>query len=88
MIKTILAVIMLIKLDKDTKHKTSWYIYILSFIILSNMKFNGMGYLMVFSFLFVCRYLYKSYKKKNLLIDFRRLCFIFIPLFSFRNAQE
>ena len=77
----IIAVSMLIKLDKNIKHGTSWYIYIMSFIILSNMKFNGMGYLMVFSFLFVCRYLYKAFKSKNLLFEFKRLCLIFIPLF-------
>ena len=77
----VISVIMLIKLDKNIKHNTSWYIYIMSFIILANMKFNGMGYLMVFSFLFVCKYLYKTIKDKKFLDVFKRLCIIFIPLF-------
>lgn len=71
----------LIKLDYDIKDKESWLIYSLSFIILANMKFNGLGYLLVFSFLFVCRYLYKAIKNKDFLTLFKKLCIIFIPLF-------
>lgn len=76
-----LAVLCLIKLDNNIKDKESWLIYILTFIILSNMKFNGLGYLLVFSFLFVCRYLYKALKKKEFIKLFKKLCLIFIPLF-------
>lgn len=76
-----LAILFLIKLDKSLDIKEAWFGYILSFILLANMKFNGLGYLLVFSFLFVCRYLYKAYKNKKFLLTFKRLCIIFIPLF-------
>ena len=77
-----LAILYLIKLDKNIKDKESWFGYILTFIILANMKFNGLGYLLVFSFLFVCRYLYKVYKKGQFFPIFKKLCTIFIPLFK------
>ncbi len=76
-----LAVFYLLKLDQNIKDKDSWFGYILTFILLANMKFNGLGYLLVFSFLFVCRYLYKAYKKKELVLTFKKLCILFIPLF-------
>lgn len=76
-----LAVLFLIKLDKNITNKENWLGYILTFILLANMKFNGLGYLLVFSFLFVCRYLYKAYKEKEFLKLFKKLCLIFIPLF-------
>ena len=76
-----LSIFMLIKLDKDLNNKESWFIYILSFILLSNTKFNGLGYLLVFSFLFVCKYLFKAIKEKEFLKVFKKLCMIFIPLF-------
>ena len=77
-----LNIFMLIKIDKDINDKDNWLIYILSFILLSNTKFNGFGYLLVFSFLFVCKYLYKSYKNKEFIKLFKKLCLIFIPLFT------
>lgn len=76
-----LAVILLIKLDKDINNKETWLYYILTFIILANMKFNGLGYLLVFSFLFVIRYLYKAYKNKKFSEVFKKMCIIFIPTF-------
>ena len=76
-----LAIFCLIRLDKDISSYENWFIYILTFILLANTKFNGMGYLMVFSFLFVCKYLYKAYKEKKFLCLFKKLCIIFIPLF-------
>lgn len=76
-----LAVLFLTKLAKNINDKSTWIYYLLTFIILANMKFNGLGYLLVFSFIFVCRYLYKAYKNKELLKIFRKLCLIFIPLF-------
>lgn len=76
-----LAIFYLIKLEKNLKNKELWFGYILTFILLSNMKFNGLGYLLVFSFLFVCKYLYNAYKKKEFLKLFKKLCLIFIPLF-------
>jgi len=76
-----LSIFMLIKIDIDFKNKESWFIYILTFILLSNIKFNGMGYLLVFSFIFVLKYLYKSFKDKQLIPVFKKLCMIFIPLF-------
>lgn len=76
-----LAIFWLIKLDKNMKDKESWLFYILTFIILANMKFNGLGYLLVFSFLFVCRYLYKAYRNGMFWNILKKLCYIFIPLF-------
>lgn len=76
-----LAIFYLIRLDQDIKNRENWIIYILSFIILSNMKFNGLGYLLVFSFLFVCKYLYKAIKEKKFLKIFQRLTLIYVPLF-------
>lgn len=76
-----LAVFYLIKLDKDITNKENWFGYTLVFILLANTKFNGMGYLMVFSFFFVCKYLYKAYKEKSFITLFKKLCLIFIPLF-------
>lgn len=78
-----LSILMLIKIDLDFKNKENWFIYILTFILLSNTKFNGMGYLLVFSFFFVCKYLYGAYKNKKFLSMFKKLCIIFIPLFIF-----
>ena len=76
-----LVIFCLIKLDKNINDKESWFIYILGFILLSNTKFNGLGYLLVFSFLFVCKYLYKGFKEKKFIIVFKKMCLIFIPLF-------
>lgn len=76
-----LAILFLIKLDKNINDKNSWFYYFLTFIILANMKFNGLGYLLVFSFFFVCKYLYHAYKNKNFFQIFKKLCIIFIPLF-------
>ena len=78
-----LSILMLIKIDLDFKNKENWFIYILTFILLANTKFNGMGYLLVFSFFFVCKYLYGAYKNKEFLSMFKKLCVIFIPLFIF-----
>lgn len=76
-----LSILFLIKLDYNLADKETWLFYILTFIILANMKFNGLGYLLVFSFLFVCRYLYKSYKNKEFLKIFKKLVIIYIPTF-------
>ena len=78
-----LIILMLIKIDLDFKNKENWFIYILTFILLANTKFNGMGYLLVFSFFFVCKYLYGAYKNKEFLSMFKKLCVIFIHLFIF-----
>ena len=76
-----LAIFYLIRLDKNINSKELWLSYIATFIILSNLKFNGLGYLLVFSFFFVCKYLYDAYKEDKFLIRFKKLCLIFIPLF-------
>lgn len=76
-----LSILFLIKLDYNLADKETWLFYILTFIILANMKFNGLGYLLVFSFLFVCRYLYKSYKNKEFLKILKKLVIIYIPTF-------
>ena len=76
-----LSISCLIKLDYDINDKEEWLVYILSFTILANMKFNGLGYLLVFSFLFACKYLYKAIKDKAFILIFKKLCLIFIPLF-------
>ncbi len=76
-----LAVFFLIRIDDNRKDQLSWYGYLLTFILLANIKFNGLGYLLVFSFFFVCRYLYQAYRKKEFFPTFRKLCLFFIPLF-------
>ena len=76
-----LSILFLIQIDKEFANKEAWFGYILTFILLANTKFNGLGYLLVFSFLFVCRFLYKAYKNKKFLSTFKKLCFIFVPLF-------
>ena len=78
-----LAIFMLFKLTKNIKDKEAWFIYILSFVLLTNTKFNGLGYIMIFSFIFVLKYLYNSYKDKCFMPIFKQLCLIFIPLFIF-----
>lgn len=75
-----LAILYLIQIEKDKKNKENWIIYILTFVILANMKFNGLGYLLVFSFLFVCKYLYDAFKQKNIKTELINLCKVFIPL--------
>ena len=76
-----LAIFMLFKLTKDIDNKEAWFIYILTFVLLTNTKFNGLGYIMVFSFIFVLKYLYDAYKDKKFKDVFKKLCLIFIPLF-------
>ena len=76
-----LAILFLIRLDKDINEKEVWLYFSLVFILLSNFKFNGLGYLMIFSFIFCLRFLYKAYKNKEFLILFKKLALIFIPLF-------
>lgn len=76
-----LAIAFLIQLDHNIHDKKNWLYYGLTFILLANMKFNGLGYLLVFSFFFVCRYLYKSYRQQIFLKTFQKLCCYFIPLF-------
>ncbi len=76
-----LAIFCLIKIDYDFHNQENWFVYILTFILLANIKFNGLGYLLVFSFLFVCRYLYRAFRNKTLLPTFQKLCILFIPLF-------
>ena len=77
----ILSIFFLIKLDSNINDKKSWFYYFLTFTVLSNTKFNGLGYLLVFSFLFVCKYLYQAYNNNSFLKIFKKLCLIFIPLF-------
>lgn len=76
-----LSILFLIKIDHNLNDKESWLFYILTFIILTNMKFNGLGYLLVFSFLFVYKYLYRAYKNKAFIKIFKKLSMIYIPLF-------
>lgn len=75
-----LSIFFLLQLDKK-ETKELWIYYGLCFILLSNLKFNGLGYLLVFSFFFMCRKLYYAWKKKEFLPVFRKLVCIFIPLF-------
>ena len=77
----ILSIFFLIKLDSNINDKKSWFYYFLTFTVLANTKFNGLGYLLVFSFLFVCKYLYQAYKNNSFLKIFKKLCLIFISLF-------
>ena len=62
---------------------TKFFIMSLCFIISLNIKFNIMGYSLVFTFIFMIKYLYDSYKiSKNKFIKvFKKLVLLFIPLF-------
>ncbi len=75
-----LTIFFLLQLDKK-ETKELWIYYGLCFLLLSNLKFNGLGYLLVFSFFFMCRKLYFAWKDKQFLLVFRKLVCIFIPLF-------
>lgn len=75
-----LAIFFLLRLDKEETTE-DWIYYILTFLLLSNLKFNGLGYLLVFSFFFMCRKLYFARKKQKFLEVFQRLVILFIPLF-------
>lgn len=77
-----LAIFLLLKLDKKESLE-DWVYYFLTFILLSNLKFNGLGYLLVFSFFFMCRKLYFAWKQKKFLSVLKKLVEIFIPLFIF-----
>ena len=76
-----ICILMLFKLTKNINDRESWFIYILSFILITNTKFNGLGYVMVFSFIFALKFLYDAYKDKCFIPVFKKLCLIFIPLF-------
>lgn len=75
-----LAILLLLKLDQ-LESKETWIYYGFTFLLLSNLKFNGLGYLLVFSFFFMCRKLYFSWKEKKFGSKFLQLVSIFIPLF-------
>lgn len=77
-----LAILFLLKLDKKEDLET-WIYYGFTFLLLANIKFNGLGYLLVFSFFFMCRKLYFSWKQNKFLVNFKRLVAIFVPLFIF-----
>lgn len=77
-----LSILLLLELDKK-ETKELWIYYSFAFILLANLKFNGLGYLLVFSFFFMCRKLYIAWKDKNFKKTFLRLASIFIPLFIF-----
>jgi len=74
-----LTILLLICLDKK-ETKETWIYYCLTFLLLSNLKFNGLGYLLVFSFFFMCRKLYVAWKKKNFYPVLIKLVSIFLPL--------
>ena len=75
-----LAIFFLLRLDKKEEAE-DWIYYILTFLLLSNLKFNGLGYLLVFSFFFMCRKLYFAWKNQKFLEVFKKLVLLFIPLF-------
>jgi len=75
-----LAIFLLLRLDKEETIE-DWIYYILTFLLLSNLKFNGLGYLLVFSFFFMCRKLYFAWKEQKFLKVFKKLVLLFIPLF-------
>lgn len=75
-----LAIFLLLRLDKEETVE-DWIYYILTFLLLSNLKFNGLGYLLVFSFFFMCRKLYFAWKNQEFLQVFKKLVILFVPLF-------
>lgn len=75
-----LAIFLLLLLDKK-ESKALWICYCGVFVVLSNLKFNGMGYLLVFSFFFMCRKLYFAYKNHSFFSKFKQLFLLFVPLF-------
>ncbi len=75
-----LAILLLLRLDKKESVE-DWIFYGFTFLLLANLKFNGLGYLLVFSFFFMCRKLYFAWQKEKLFLVFKKLVFIFVPLF-------
>ncbi len=75
-----LSIFLLLLLDQK-ESKALWFCYGCAFFVLSNLKFNGLGYLLVFSFFFMCRKLYFAYKNHSFMPKFRQLVFFFVPLF-------
>ena len=71
----------------DNKDKTPKFskLFIMSicFIIALNIKFNIMGYALVFTFIFMVKYLYDNYKesRKTFNKEFKNLVILFVPLF-------
>lgn len=68
-------------IDKNERENTisNFYIMSLSFIICTNLKFNIMGYALVFTFIFMLKYLYDNKERFKEL--FKKLVLLFIPLF-------
>lgn len=77
-----LAIFLLFCLDQK-ESKEIWIYYAMTFIMLSNLKFNGLGYLLVFSFFFMCRKLYFAWKKHIFTKVFFNLTITFGLLFIF-----
>lgn len=79
----ILVVALLSIVDKKDKSPTILKFLILSsvFILITNIKFNIMGYGLIFTFVFMLRYLYIKYKEKELGNSLKRLIPLYVILF-------
>lgn len=77
----IISLICIIDKDYSKQKFSSFFIMSMAFIISLNIKFNIMGYALVFTFIFMIKYLYDSYREKHFKTTFRNLTLLFIPLF-------
>lgn len=70
-------------IDRNNKGNifNKFYIMSICFVIGLNIKFNIMGYILIFTFIFMIKYLYDSYHNKQLMQVFKKLVLLFIPLF-------
>lgn len=66
--------------DKENQ-KIKFLVLSCIFIIITNIKFNIMGYGLIFTFLFMIRYLYLKYKEKDLFNSLKKLFLLYIVLF-------
>lgn len=53
----------------------------LTFPIITNIKFNIMGYTMIFTFIFMIYYLYQKYKAQKFYLTLKRLFFSYLSIF-------
>lgn len=77
----IISLICIIDKDYSKQKFSSFFIMSIAFIISLNIKFNVMGYALVFTFIFMIKYLYDSYREKHFKTTFRNLTLLFISLF-------
>ena len=77
----IISLIWIIDNNYNKQKFIPFFIMSIAFIISLNIKFNIMGYALVYTFIFMIKYLYDSYREKHFKTTFRNLVLLFIPLF-------